>query len=269
VSQTALITGGSSGISLALSRKLAARGWRLLWVSLDEDELVRASAALRSTFPDLSLETLALDLSDTSAPSRVLQWAQGHGGIDLLVNNAGFGLYRNSKDLPLEGESKMIAVNVSALHALTRLFIAPLEDRGGGTIVNIASNSAFTPVPFMATYASTKAFVHHYAMALDEELRLANSPVRCMTVRPAAAGDTQFAKTGQMDHVRTFRSFTQTSAEEIARDILRGLDQGNDRIVTGAAMRWSFLLMKFTPSPMLRFITRWQSSAVNSSKTNR
>ena len=263
MTKTALITGGSSGIGLALSRRLAERGWRLLWVSLDEAELIAAGDELRAEFPDVVIETLALDLSDENAPSRVLQWALGQGGIDLLVNNAGFGLYGTSHTLPVEGEAKTIAVNVGALHALARLFIAPMEDRGGGRIINIASNSAFTPVPFMAVYAATKAFVRHYSEALGEELRLAGSPVKVMTVCPAAAGDTNFSKRGAMENVRTFQSFTRTTATEIASDIIRGMDQDKPRIVTGAAMRASMVLMKFTPDFIVRRMVRWQSSTLN------
>lgn len=259
MTQTALITGGSGGIGLALSRLLAGRGWRLLWASLEETELAASGQALRAEYPDLQLDTMAVDLSEPSAPARVLQWAQGLGGIDLLVNNAGFGLYGPSKDIPVEAEAKMIAVNVSALHALARLFIAPMEERGGGTIVNISSNSAFTPVPMMAVYAASKAFVKHYSDALADELKLTKSVIRCMTVCPAAAGDTNFSKRGNMSNVRTFSSFTRTSAEEIASDILRGLDQNKSLVVTGAAMRRSMILIKFIPQFILKRLTIWQS----------
>ncbi|MGX6646797.1 SDR family NAD(P)-dependent oxidoreductase [Maricaulaceae bacterium MS644] len=257
---TALITGGSSGIGLALSRRLAARGYRLLWVSLDEAELAAAVEAVRAQTPGAEIETLALDLSDASAPARVMQWAQGLGGVDLLVNNAGFGVYGPSRDLAAEAEAKMIAVNAGALHGLTRIFLKPMEDRGGGVIVNISSNSAYTPAPNLAVYAATKAFVKHYSEALTQELEMAKSPVRVMTVCPSAIQDTPFKTRAGMDGVRTFESFTATTAEEVAGDILKGLDQEKRFVLTGAAMRRALVLMKVLPAPVLRWMTRRETA---------
>jgi short-subunit dehydrogenase len=251
----ALITGGSSGIGLALSRRLAQRGWRLLWVSLDEAELASSAEAIRADIPDAAIETLALDLSDASVAARVLQWAQGLGGVDLLVNNAGFGVYGPSAKLSVEAEAKMIAVNAGALHALTRAFLTPMAEAGGGTIVNIASNSAYTPAPNLAVYAATKAFVKHYSEALTQELEAANSPVRVMTVCPSAIKDTPFKARAGMEGVRTFESFTATTAEEVADDIMGGLDQGKRFVLTGAAMRRALILMKILPAPAVRWLT--------------
>lgn len=256
MTSTALITGGSSGIGLALSRRLAARGWRLLWVSLDEAEMAGAGEAVRADHQGVEIETLALDLSDPGAAARVLQWAQGQGGVSLLVNNAGFGVYGPSAALPVEAEAKMIAVNAGALHALTRAFLPPMEEAGGAIIVNIASNSAFVPSPRLAVYAATKAFVRHYSEALCDELKQAGSSVRVMTVCPSAVADTPFQTRAAMDRVRTFSSFTATTADEVARDIMSGLDKGKRSVLTGAAMRRAMIAMKLTPAPLLRWMTR-------------
>ena len=256
----ALITGGSSGIGLALSGRLAARGWRLLWVSLDEAELQTASEALRGACPGSQIETLALDLAEPGAAQRVLQWAQGLGGIDMLVNNAGFGAYGPSAQLPPELEAKMIAVNVGAVHALTRAFLPLLGARQGGTLVNIASNSAYTPAPNLAVYAATKAFVKHYSEALTQELEAAGAPVRVMTVCPSAVSDTPFKARAAMDGVRTFTSFTATTADEVAGDIVKGLDAHKRFVLTGAAMRRAMILMKILPAPVLRWLTRRETA---------
>jgi len=262
MSLTALITGGSSGIGLALSRRLAERGARLLWVSLDQDELDSARAAVLAEFPDRQIETLALDLSAPDAAARVFQWAGGLGGVSLLVNNAGLGMYGDSADLPLQGEQTMVAVNIGALHALTRLFLTTFQDQGRGTIVNIASNSAFVPTPRLAVYAATKAFVKHYSDALQQELEGAGSPVRVMTVCPSAVSDTPFQARAAMDRVRTFSSFSATSAEEVASDIVKGLDAQTRLVVTGAAMRRALWLMKLTPAPLLRWLTRRETREI-------
>ncbi|WBQ11788.1 SDR family NAD(P)-dependent oxidoreductase [Hyphomonadaceae bacterium BL14] len=262
MTQTALITGGSSGIGLEVSRRLAARGWRLLWVSLSEDEIAAAREALLATLPGALIEGLALDLAVPDAPQRVFEWAETQGGCDLLINNAGFGVYGPSSNLALEAEQAMIAVNIAALHALTRLVLPAMTARGGGTIVNIASNSAFVPAPDLAVYAATKAFVKHYSEALTAELEEANSPVRVMTVCPSAISDTPFLKRAGMEGVRTFTSFTATTAEEVASDIIAGLDQNRRFVLTGAAMRRAMWLMKLAPAPVLRWMTRRETRKV-------
>jgi len=261
MTKTALVTGGSSGLGLALSRRLAQRGWRLLWVSLDEDEIARARAGILADAPEAQIEGLALDLSDASAPARVLQWAQERGGTDMLVNNAGFGVYGASAELPVEAEQGMIAVNISALHALTRAFLPMLEARKG-MLVNIASISAYTPAPNLAVYAATKAFVKHYSQALTQELEAAGGAVRVLTVSPAAVADTAFVRRARAEGVRTFSSFTTTTAEEVAGDIMRGLDSGKRHVMTGAALRRAFILMKIAPAPLMRWVTRRETARV-------
>lgn len=264
MSRLALITGGSSGIGLALSKKLAERGFDLAWVSLDEAELAQSKADLMADHADVRVETLALDLSSPDAALRVFQWANGLSGdgVDLLVNNAGLGVYGDSAGLSVEAEQLMIDVNIKALHALTRTFLSSMEERSGGTIINIASNSAFVPTPRLAVYAATKAFVHYYSTALQQELSSAGSSVRVMTVCPSAVSDTPFKERAAMDRVRTFSSFTTTTADEVARDIVVGLGRGADRVITGAAMRRAMWLMRFAPRPLIQWLTRRETGQI-------
>lgn len=257
MSRTVLITGGSRGIGLALSREFAARGDRLLWASKDETEIEAGKAALKVDHLGTAVDGLAIDLSAPGAVEAVTGWAcQTAGRVDVLVNNAGFGVYGPSKDIDYAREQAMIAVNVGALHGLTRAMIPLMERDGGGSIVNIASNSAFQPAPGLAVYAATKAFVKHYSEALSAELKEAGSPVRVLTVCPAAVKDTAFKTDAEMAHIRTFDSIATTTAAEVARDIVKGLDQGKDFVLTGAAMRRSYWLMKVLPGPALKWLVR-------------
>ena len=263
MSRTVLVTGGSRCIGLALSREFARRGDRLLWASLKAQEIEDGRRALLADHPDAEVEGLPIDLSAPGAPEEVAGCALSRAErIDVLVNNAGFGAYGPSKDIAFERERAMIAVNVSALHALTRAFIPVMEDAGGGWIVNIASNSAYQPAPGLAVYAATKAFVKHYSEALAAELKDAASPVRVLTVCPAAVRDTDFKTDADMAHIRTFDSIATTTAEEVARDIVRGLEEGRDFVLTGAAMRRSYLLMKLLPAPAVRWLVRRELAGV-------
>lgn len=263
MSRTVLITGGSGGIGLALSREFASRGDRLLWAALSEEEIEAGKAALRDDHPDAQIEALAIDLSKPGAPEELVNWALSRTErVDVLINNAGFGAYGASKEIAFERERAMIAVNISALHALTRAFIPVMEEAGGGEIVNIASNSAFQPAPGLAVYAATKAFVKHYSEAIGAELKAAGSPVRVLTVCPAAVKDTAFKTAAEMAHVRTFDSIATTTAAEVARDIVRGLETGKDFVLTGAAMRRSYWLMKVLPAPAVKWLVRRELESV-------
>ncbi len=262
MTKTVLITGGSSGIGLALSERLLERGYRLFWVSLDDAEIEASKAGLLRRFPEARVEGRALDLGEPHSVARIVQWVQGEGGADILVNNAGFGVYGPSARNSVDAEQAMIDVNAKALHALTRAFVPVMEAAGGGAIINVASNSAFVPTPGLAVYAATKAFVRHYSNALSQELALAGSPVRIMTVCPSAVADTPFKKRAQMDAVRTFQSFTATTAGEVADDILKGYDRGAAEVITGAAMRRAMWLMRFAPAPVVRWLTRRETGQV-------
>lgn len=250
-----LITGGSSGIGLALSRAALERGWQVAWISVDPAEINAAQEGLQAEFPDGVIDALCLDLTESDAADRIVKWVKKTATPDILVSNAGIGLYGPSAGLEPGREAAMIALNVSALHAMVRAFL-PLMEKKGGRIVNIASNSAFQPVPFMAVYAATKAFVRHYSLALDSELKEQGSSVRVMTVCPAAVRDTPFKGVAGMEGLRTFDSFTATTAAEVARDIMRGLDRGKRFIVSGAKMRAVYLLTKLSPASLVQAIVR-------------
>lgn len=250
-----LITGGSSGIGLALTRKALARGWQVSWISLDPAEISAAQAALSEDFPGTEIEALCADLTAPDALEQCVQWVKKTAVPDILVNNAGIGFFGASAGLDPAREQAMIALNISALHAMTRAFI-PLMEKDGGIIVNIASNSAFQPVPFMAVYAATKAFVRHYSLALDGELKETGSKVRVMTVCPAAVSDTPFKRAAGMEGLRTFESFTATTAGEVARDVMRGLDARKRFVVSGAKMRAAYILTRFAPAALVQLVVR-------------
>lgn len=250
-----LITGGSSGIGLALTRHALASGWQVSWISLDPAEINAAQGTLKADYPDAEIDALCVDLTTTDALDQILKWVKKTAAPDILVNNAGIGVFGASPGLDPAREQAMIALNISALHAMTRAFL-PLMEKAGGTIVNIASNSAFQPVPFMAVYAATKAFVRHYSLALDRELKEAGSNVRVMTVCPAAVKDTPFKGAAGMEGLRTFESFTSTTADEVARDVMRGLDRKKRFVVSGAKMRAAYILTKLAPAGLVQAVVR-------------
>src|SRR5947209_18469705 len=162
---TTLITGASSGIGEAFARKLGARGHNLLLVSRSEEKLITLCSEIGRA-NNIRAEYVRLDLSEHEAPARLLAETQKRNlQIDLLVNNAGFGSMGDFGKLDLENELKMIELNVRAVVELTHLFLVPMREHMRGSIINVASTAGFQPVPFMATYAATKAFVLSFSEA--------------------------------------------------------------------------------------------------------
>ena len=257
MSKTVLITGGSSGIGLGLSKKFAADGFQILWASLIPEEIERAKAEMRNEFQGIDIQSMSVDLSKNLTPQKVYEWAKSVGNVDVLVNNAGFGTYGYLNDIDMSRELDMINLNVIALYKLTRLFLKDMIQMNSGTIINISSNSSFETVPRLLTYSSTKAFVKHFTRGLSEELKMQGSNVKAITICPAAINDTAFKTSGAMETVTTFNEgIATTTKDEVVGDIWKAYKKGQSFKVTGWKMRWLYALNSFVPYWFHMFLTR-------------
>lgn len=228
--RTVLITGGSRGIGLELSRLLATAGDRLLWVAATQEEL----DAGRAELPAATIHCLALDLSEPDAADRVWDWTQDNAwDVDLLINNAGFGTYGWMDSIDLEHECAMLGLHVRTLYRLTRLFLDPMIQRGRGGLLFLSSASAFQPMPRFATYAASKAFILQFGESLHEELRARRLDIACTVVCPPATNATGFKSGAGMERVRTFESFMAVTPDVVARAALAGLAKNRPRVVPG------------------------------------
>jgi len=222
-----LITGASSGIGEVFARRLAARGRNVLLVARSEEKLVTLCNELgRSN--SIRAQHVALDLSLPESPARLFEETEKRGlSIDLLVNNAGFGSFGDFAKADLARELNMIDLNVKALVELTYRFLQPMRERRQGAIINVASTAAFQAVPFMATYAATKAFVLSFSEALWEENRAHG--IKVMALCPGVTETNFFeAARGQKPPARA----SQTP-EEVVETALRGLARGKSHIISG------------------------------------
>ena len=224
---TTLITGASSGIGAAFARKLAARGRNVLLVSRSEDRLITMCNEL-GRVSGARAHYLAMDLLQPDASAQLFEETKRRDlVVDMLVNNAGFGSMAEFLDLDLAREIEMIDLNVKSLVELTYWFLKPMRERKQGTIINVASTAGFQPVPYMATYAATKAFVLSFSEALWEENR--EHGVHVMALCPGVT-DTNFFTASGMDRppLRTIQS-----AEEVVDAALRGLTQRKPSVISG------------------------------------
>ena len=230
---TTLITGASSGIGEAFARRLAALGRNVFLVSRSEDKLVTLCNELGRT-NRVRAQYCVLDLSQPESPALLFQEAEKRGlEVEMLINNAGFGSMGDFVKLDLARDLNMIDLNVKSLVELTHLFLGPMRARKKGSIINVASTAGFQPVPYMATYAATKAFVLTFSEAVHEE----NKPygIEVLALCPGVTETNFFeASRGHKPPARVAQT-----PDEVVDTALRALGSGKGHVVSG----WSNFLM--------------------------
>lgn len=187
----ALITGASSGIGLTFAERLARDGYDLIIVARRKERLAELAHLLRGAH-HVAVEVLAADLTKPAALRRVEQHA-AKAGLELLINDAGFGHFGPFSDLDIDSEEEEIRLNVVALVRLTHAVLPGMIKRKRGAIINVSSMAGFQAGPYMATYGATKAYVTSFSEALAEELR--GSGVYVQALCPG------FTKTEFQEHV--------------------------------------------------------------------
>ncbi len=181
----AIITGATSGIGRSIAHNLKKRGWSLILTGRNE----KALEALKSELGG-DTEIIAADLSDRNDVFRVYDFCKGKK-TDMLVNNAGYGVFGKFAETDLEDELNMINVNVAAVHILTKLFLRDFRKRNRGIILNVASSAGFMTGPLLASYYASKNYVVRLSLAIAEELRREKSKVSITVFCPGPV-DTNF-----------------------------------------------------------------------------
>ncbi len=223
-----LITGASSGIGEAFARKLAEEKHNLVLVARREEKLDEICDELMLKH-NVTAHYVAVDLNDFNADKRLFEETKQQGlEIDWLINNAGFGSMGDFAKLELENELQMIGLNVLALVALTHRYLKQMRERKRGTVINVSSTASFQPIPYMATYAATKAFVTSFTEALAEENRAHG--IRFLNLCPGAT-ETNFFAAADIKTPIQFKGM-QTS-EEVVDASMKALDQGKPTVVSG------------------------------------
>jgi uncharacterized protein len=224
----ALITGASAGIGVALAEQLAAGGTNLVITARRRDRLEELSGKLTAA-GKVQVEVIVADLAEPGAAHSVYDFTQQKGiAIDLLVNNAGFGQYGEFAGVATQRLLDMVQVNCAAMVHLTHLFLPEMIRRRRGDILILASTAAFQAVPYISTYAATKAFDLLFAEGLAEEVKpygirvCALCPGSTESEFHVAAGHQQFAK-----------KHRQETAEKVARTGLEALAAGKSYVISG------------------------------------
>jgi uncharacterized protein len=228
----ALVTGASAGIGAAFAEALAGRGMDLVLAARREDRL-REMAERLSREHGVACEVVAIDLAEDGAPERLWQAAVAGGPVHLLVNNAGVGAQGPFAEVPLERQRAMIRLNVEALVELTHLALGEMRALGSGGIINVSSIASFLPLPHLAVYAASKAFVQTFTEAVWAEAR--KERVRVVALAPGRT-PTEFQAVAGTGHV-TMRTFGARTPEAVVEAGLAALEEGQEGVVPGLANR--------------------------------
>ena len=250
--KTALVTGASSGIGYEFGRLLAQQGFNLVLVARSADRLAEIARELATAHP-IKAEVVALDLSRPEAPAQLFAEVKKRGlTVDVLVNNAGFGDLCPYADSDWENQRQMIQLNVVSLAQLTRVFLAEMIQRKSGKILNVGSTGSFAPVPYMAVYAATKAFVLSFSEALSAELQ--GTGVTVTALCPGVT-KTNFFKRAKSENM-LLRRLNQMQARDVAQIGYRAMMQGKARVVSGWFNKIMIASMRLAPRGAVLWVTK-------------
>lgn len=235
----ALITGASSGIGADMARILVQQGHEVILVARRKGKLEKLEKELGD-----NAKVITMDISSTFNCMHLYNQVKKEN-IDILINNAGFGLFGEFTNSSIDKELDMIDLNIKAVHTLTKLFLKDFKKKDNGYILNVASSAGFMPGPLMSTYYATKAYVLNLTQAIYEELKKENSNINISALCPGPV-DTEFNKVAGV----SFALKSKTS-KEVAEYAIKKMFKKKLIIVPGIMMKLGIFAVRFTPRKLL------------------
>jgi short-subunit dehydrogenase len=254
----ALITGASAGIGREFARQLAGSAASLVLVARRGDRLEDLRAELTKRAPNLNVQVRIVDLAEASQVDALITWlAQNKIDIDFLINNAGLGDYGPFATSDPERDDRIVQVNIAALTLLTRSLLPLMIATKRGAILNVSSSAGFLPIPGMAVYAASKAYVNSFSEALRAELR--STGVRVIALCPGPV-HTEFGETAKRPGREPERGpeLVHVPVEQVVRDTLAAVEADRPLIIPGFVMKLVMMLVRVTPMAILRWAFRFR-----------
>lgn len=252
--ETVLITGASFGIGYELAKIFAREKYNLILVARDLERLNQIKNELQNS--DIKIFVFQKDLSKPEAPFELFDEINRNNlQVDILINNAGFGLLGEFFDLDIKTQLEMIQLNITSLVHLTHLFLSQMISRKSGKIMNVASTAAFQPGPNMAVYYATKSFVLSFTEALNFELKSKGIIVTALCPGPTK---TEFQKRARMENINLERSklIPYMSAEKVAQIGYKGLMKGKRVVIPGILNKLVTMIVKISPKTMVLAVVK-------------
>lgn len=234
----ALITGASSGIGRDIAKELARRGYDIVIVARSEDKLNE----LKNEINNVQVESIPMDISNLDNCKELYNKV---GYVEILVNNAGFGLFGKFNTTDIDREMEMVDLNVKSLHYLTKIFLKDMVEKDKGYILNVASIAGHLPGPFMSTYYATKHYVFNLSESINEELKKDKSHVRVGTLNPGPV-ETNFNKVANVKF-----NLSSLTSEYVAKYTVDRMLKGKTDITPGFGVRCTRFFAKVVPDTLM------------------
>ena len=250
---TTLVTGASAGIGAALAGRFAQAKHPLVLTARRVEKLEALAQRLRAAH-GIVVHVIPADLSQADGVGKLIEQIETKSiHIDVLVNNAGLGVYKRFAESNWDHQRTMLHVNMIALTELTHHFLPTMLQRGYGHILNISSVAAYLPGPMMAGYYATKAYVSSFSESLSIELK--GSGIAVTTICPGPT-KSEFASTSSMDQTGMFEGPHVLTAEQVADDAYDSCLKERRVRVPGFATRWMMRFAGWSPRFVLRAIVK-------------
>lgn len=248
----ALITGAAKGIGAAIAVRMARKGYDLLLVDIDEAGLEKTKASINE-ISTVSVNTFQLDLSVPDCAKRILEWTSPHHNeLNVVINNAGYGLNGAFEEISIAEHENIIDVNIKAQLKISHAVIPLLRRFNKAYLLNVGSTTCFQSVPYMSIYAASKAFVISFTRSLRFELK--NSPISVSCLIPGST-DTDFVNRARMnDYARKTATRYYMSPEAVAKIAVTGMFKGKAEIIPGVSNKLHSMLPRFFPKSVVEKI---------------
>ena len=230
----ALITGASSGIGRDIAIELDKKGYDLTLVSRDKEKLKKVKESLSGK----NIDIIDIDLSTSENCKKLYEQAKN---IDLLINNAGFGIFGEFTETSLDKEIELINTNIIAVHTLTKLYLKDMVKRNNGYILNVASIAGFMPGPLMSTYYASKAYVVRLTEGIKEELIKQKSKVKVGLLCPGPV-NTNFNNVAGVKF-----NLKGLTSKKVAKYAVKNIMKNKFMIVPGIKIKLAKTLVRFVP----------------------
>lgn len=255
MNKTALITGGSSGIGLSLAKVFAKNKYEVIITARKREDLEKVAADLRRQF-DVDAKIYPSDLSRPEAPQQLFDWCKTQNiNVDVLVNNAGFGLYGKFAESDLQKQLNLIDLNIRALTHLTGLFLREMLKRKNGKILNVGSTAAFQPGPRMATYYASKAYVLSFSQALRNELK--STGVSVTALLPGGTKTNFQNMQSDFNQTKLIKNMRLMSADRVAEVGFSALMKGKSYAIPGLRNKFLAFLAQISPRNLATKVSGW------------
>ena len=265
--KTALITGATSGIGLELGKLFALDNYNLVIVARNQNDLNDTANELKIKNGSITITAISKDLFNPGDAFALCDEIKAKGIIvDVLVNDAGQGVYGEFKDTDIERELGIINLNISSLVILTKHFVKEMAGRGEGKILNLASIASKLPGPWQSVYHGTKAFVLSFSEAIREELK--DSGVTVTALLPGPTDTDFFNKAGMQNSKILQDKEALSNPAEVAKDGYDALMAGDDKIISGFKNKVQANISNVTPDSSVAHMLYEQQKPVEQELRN-